>query len=118
MQFELELLDVRKIDDLQRVDRGLHALSFDEVVDWTSKVEEHAFVLVGFAALLAAHERQALERRVSCLAHHQRRLRRLEPGERRRDRLIHSTGHTGIARAHFNPVWGRGLDISRDNENR
>ncbi len=111
---EVELLDVRQLDHLQREHRRANARRLDDVVHRLGQVEEHAFV----AAALGLHHRHALEGRRARLARQDRRFGGIEPVHRRVDRLVRALGHRGVARRDVDAIRRRCLDVAGDVEQR
>ena len=112
--FELEPLHVRKLDDLQREDLGADAVGLDEITDRRGEIEQHAFVL----AVVAAEERDALVGGIGRLAHEQRRLLGVEPGQLRGNGLVRAARHGRVAGRDLDAIGGGRQDVARHDEQR
>ncbi len=106
MIFQFQALNVRHVHDGQLVDRRANVVGFDEVFEGRADVKEDPLVF----PVVAAHQRQRLERAGLCPLDHQRGILGVEPGERRGNRLVSTLGHVGVAGLHFDAVRRCRLD--------
>ncbi len=111
---ELQLLDVRQVDDREREDRRRRPVGLDLVLDRRGDVEEQP--LEGTRAALG--QRQLLERLRRVAPHEQRRLLGVEALQRGRDLLVRALGHSGGPRRHDDLERHGRFNITRDEERR
>ena len=112
--FEIDLLRVRQLDDVELVHGRAHAGGFDHVIDRLGEIEQHAFV----GAVLGLDHRHALERARRSLANQDGRVGGVETRQRGVDHLIGALGHRGVARLHLDAIRRRRFDVARDDEDR
>ena len=113
--FEIELLDVRQLDDLQRERRRSHAR---RPRCSTRAPRPGRTACRRTRRSPSAPSARARTARVGALAREHRGLAGLEAVQLGRDRLIGALGHGGVARRHFDAIRRRRLDVARDDEQR
>ena len=106
---QLQPVDVRQVDDVERVARRLHPGRLDEVVRAGLQVEQQHLEVFG---LVHRHEREPLELAAVSGAHEQVHGLRVEADEPRGDGLVGAAGHGGVARGHVDAVRAGRLDVA------
>ena len=113
--FEIELLDCRQVDDLERELRRQDAVRLDVVLRRFLEVEQHPLER---SALGTGDERDALVLRAGRGAHHHARVFRTEADELRVNRLIRALRHFGVSGCDFNLVRARRFRAAIDRQQR